>query len=82
MPVPEPRPARPRTVLVTRPEPAAGETARRLAAMGFVPILTPALAVRRRAARLPAPGELQAILVTSANAIPALPASHHGVMLL
>jgi len=64
-------------VLVTRPEPGASATAKRLAAMGHAPILLPCLTITPRPARLPdAPA---AIIVTSAQAIPALPDDYHGL---
>jgi uroporphyrinogen-III synthase len=69
-------------VLVTRPEPGAAETARRLVASGFVPILAPALAVATLTPRLPSPRRVQAVLVTSGNALGAFDAAWHGVMLL
>jgi len=72
----------PTGVLVTRPEPGAADTAARLAALGWQPILAPCLAIAPRAPPLPAPGRLQAILVASGQAIPALPASHHALPLL
>jgi uroporphyrinogen-III synthase len=59
-------------VLVTRAAEQAASTAGRLAAMGFAPVLAPSLVVRPR--RLAAPQRVQAVLVTSGNAIPALPA--------
>lgn len=49
-------------VLVTRPEPGAAETARRLTALGWAPVLAPALVLAPRAAPLP---WAQALLLTS-----------------
>jgi uroporphyrinogen-III synthase len=67
-------------VLVTRAAEQAAATARRLAGMGFVPVLAPSLVVRsRRLAALPG---VQAVLVTSGNAIPALPARLRKLRLL
>lgn len=64
-----------RPVLVTRPEPGAAETARRLTAMGYTPIVVPLLTVTKRTPILPT--KVTAILVTSANglveSIPAAP---------
>jgi uroporphyrinogen-III synthase len=61
-----------RKVLVTRPQPGATETARRLAARGYTPIIAPVLTIVPRTLRLPAAA--QAILATSANAVqPGLP---------
>jgi len=65
--LPEPR----RTVLVTRPEPGAGETAARLERAGFVPILAPMLDIRPLAAPPPPPAD--AILLTSRNGLLGLP---------
>jgi uroporphyrinogen-III synthase len=58
-------------VLITRPEPAAGETARIVAARGYHPVLAPMLAVAPNQWSRPPPA-VQAILVTSANALAAL----------
>ena len=58
-------------VLVTRPEPGAADTAARLAARGFRPVLTPLLTILPRPLRDPA-GPLAAVLATSGNAIAAL----------
>jgi uroporphyrinogen-III synthase len=57
-------------VLVTRPEPAAAETAQRVAALGWRPVLAPALVLAPRPARLP---PAQALLLTSRAAARALP---------
>lgn len=68
-------------VLITRPEPAAHDTARIVAQMGFDPILAPMLVVSTH--RLPKPRPaLQAILVTSANALAALESFDRATMLL
>ncbi|WP_298213574.1 uroporphyrinogen-III synthase, partial [Acidocella sp.] len=64
-------------LLVTRPEPGASATARRLAALGHSPVLLPCLAITPLPARLserPA-----ALIVTSGQAVPALPARLAGV---
>ena len=71
--------------MVTRPEPGASETARRLRALHHDPIIASLLHVRPLA--LAPFGEVGAVLVTSGNAIPALPAallpaSLHGTPLL
>jgi uroporphyrinogen-III synthase len=55
-------------VLVLRPEPGAGRTARRLAAMGLAPIVYPLFAVEAADWVPPDPGAFDAILMTSANA--------------
>jgi len=67
-----------RGVLVTRPEPGAAETARRLAALGWQPVVAPALVLAPRAV---VPRPAQALLLTSRAAAralapgPALPAA-------
>lgn len=68
-------------VLITRPEPGASETAARVAALGFQPVVAPLLAISPLPTPLPPSGEVQAILVTSSNAIQALPASHRHLPL-
>jgi len=72
--------ADPPGVLITRPEPGATETARRVQALGLHPVIAPLLVVHPLPPRLPA--QVQAVLVTSGNALPALPASLHGLPLL
>jgi uroporphyrinogen-III synthase len=69
-------------VLITRPREAGQETARRVRALGLRPVLAPATEIRLLPARLPAAREIQAVLVTSARAVPALPASYHAIPLL
>src|SRR5205807_2131790 len=69
-------------ILITRPEPGASETAARLARQGLRPIVAPVLEVRILTSHLPPPARLQAILVASGNAVPALPASHRHLPLL
>jgi uroporphyrinogen-III synthase len=68
-------------VLVTRPQPGAAETAVRLLALGRQPLVAPMLDIIPLAPRLPPQPQLQAVLVTSANALPAL-AHHTGLPLL
>lgn len=70
------------SVLVTRPEPMASETAARVAARGLQPVIAPILDICAVPARLPEPSAVQAILVTSAAAIPGIPPSHHRLPLL
>jgi uroporphyrinogen-III synthase len=65
-------------VLITRPEPGAAETAARVAALGWRPVLAPALVLAPRAASLPA---AQAVVVTSPAAPRALPAALHPLPL-
>ena len=66
------------SVLVTRPQPGAAETARRLADMGYTPVLAPVREIVQVAASLPPPDQVQAVLATSGNAIPSL--SGHGAL--
>jgi uroporphyrinogen-III synthase len=70
------------SVLITRPEPGASETAARVALRGFVPIVTPALRIDPTPVRLPAAASLAAALVTSGNAVDALPQTYHLIRLL
>lgn len=72
-----PDPTRP-LVLLTRPEPGASRTAARLTELGFCPILAPALVIRTLPTSLPDRTRLQALLVTSANALLALPPPWHA----
>ncbi len=69
-------------ILVTRPEDAADQTARRLIALGWRPVVAPMLLVVPLPADLPDPGAVQALLVTSANALPFLPSGLHDTLLL
>lgn len=67
-------------VLITRPEPGASDTARRIAVLGLRPVLAPCLTIRLRPLHVPA--GVQAVLVSSGSAIPALPPALHGLPLL
>jgi uroporphyrinogen-III synthase len=69
-------------VLITRPEPGASETARRLAALGFIPVLCPLLQIRPVPVTLPAASAIAAVLLTSGAAIPFLPSVYHETPLL
>ena len=60
-------------VLVTRPEPGASATARRLAAAGHEPVVLPLSAVRALSPALPPPDSVDVVAVTSANALRHLP---------
>ncbi len=80
--MPELAGSEPAGVLITRPQPGADATARLVAAMGLRPVVAPVLEVTGGAPRLPSPAALQAILVTSGNAIPGLGGGHFGVPLL
>ena len=68
------------SVLVTRPEPGASETARRLRALHRDPVIAPLLHIRPLA--LAPCGAVGALLATSGNAVPFLPASLHNTLLL
>jgi len=61
-----------RTVLVTRPQPAAGRTARALAALGHRAIVAPLFTIMPLPWRMP-PGSFDAVVLTSANATAASP---------
>ncbi|HVC59590.1 MAG TPA: uroporphyrinogen-III synthase [Acetobacteraceae bacterium] len=69
-------------VLVTRPEPGASDTAARVASLGFVPVLAPAIRIRPTPACLPPPAALAAVLVASGNAVDALPPAYRTTRLL
>jgi uroporphyrinogen-III synthase len=69
-------------VLITRPEPGAGETAARVSALGLRPVTAPVLEIRVLTSRLPPAARLQAIVTASGNAIPALPSHYHRLPLL
>lgn len=63
-----------RRVLVTRPQPGADETATRVAAMGFAPVLLPLTRIMAvEPQRLPDPANVDAVTVTSANALRHVP---------
>jgi uroporphyrinogen-III synthase len=59
-------------VLITRPRPQALELARRLEAQGDTALIEPLLTIERIPDALPDLAGVQAILLTSANAVPAL----------
>ncbi|WP_428533472.1 uroporphyrinogen-III synthase [Rhodopila sp.] len=63
-------------VLITRPEPGATQTAARLTAIGFLPVIAPVLTINSR--QIHAPDHLAATLLTSRNAVAACPPSLHG----
>ncbi|MDR3532838.1 MAG: uroporphyrinogen-III synthase [Rhodopila sp.] len=60
-------------VLITRPEPGATQTAGRLRALGFFPVIAPLLSIAARDVR--APDDVAATLLTSRNAVAACPPS-------
>lgn len=68
-------------VLVTRPEPGASGTAERVREAGFLPVIAPLLTVEPRAADLPPPDSLRAIVIASRQALPALSVSYAGLPL-
>ncbi|WP_428376034.1 uroporphyrinogen-III synthase [Lichenicoccus sp.] len=57
---------------MTRPEPGLRETMQAIAAMGLVAVACPMLRIRPRRPRLPEPSGLDAIMVTSGQAVGAL----------
>jgi uroporphyrinogen-III synthase len=56
-------------VLILRPEPGASDSAARAEALGLEPVTAPIFVVRPLAWDPPAPGSVDAVLLTSANAI-------------
>ena len=68
-------------VLITRPEPGASDTAARVASLGFVPLLTPVMRIHPTPSSLPAAASLAAVLVTSGNAVDALPQAYRATPL-
>jgi uroporphyrinogen-III synthase len=68
-------------VLVTRPNPGAAATAARLQALGFQPVVAPLLRIETFARTLPAMETLRGILITSQQALPALPQIYHTLPL-
>jgi uroporphyrinogen-III synthase len=75
-----------RRVLITRPEPGAGETAERIRELGFEPVQAPMLRVKVLrvkvwTGRLPG-GGIQAVLATSGNAIAGLSGMNRSIRLL
>lgn len=73
--MPEP----PTRVLITRPEPGASETACRITALGFTPLLAPLQAIEPVTPRLPDPRRVAGLVLTSGNAIAAIPPAWHAV---
>ncbi len=73
---------RARGILITRPEPGASETAGRVSVLGYRPVVAPLMVVQSRGVSLPPVERVQAILVTSGNAIPLLPETHCRLPLL
>jgi uroporphyrinogen-III synthase len=56
-------------VLITRPEPGAARTAKRLQALGFKPVCLPLTEIRPTFAELPAGNDFDAVAFPSANAV-------------
>jgi len=64
-------------ILITRPEPGASATAARLQDLGHHPVLAPCLTITPRSPHLPvAPA---AIIITSSQAVPALPVDYQTI---
>jgi uroporphyrinogen-III synthase len=72
----------PGTVLITRPEPGASETAARVTAMGLTPIVAPFLEIRPISASLPSAQRIAAIILASGNAVDPLPEHYRGLPVL
>jgi uroporphyrinogen-III synthase len=72
----------PDTILITRPEPGASETASRLIAAGLHPVVAPFLSVHLYPASLPPSDRVQAVIVASGNAVAALPEAYRHLTLL
>jgi uroporphyrinogen-III synthase len=64
-------------ILLTRPEPGAAATAARLSGLGHTPILAPCLTITCRPPKLP--DYPAAIIITSLQAVPSLPAAYHQI---
>jgi uroporphyrinogen-III synthase len=62
-------------ILITRPEPGATETAAKLVALGFVPIVAPVLSIVPRHVQVP--DHVKATLLTSRNAVAGCPPFLH-----
>ncbi|HUB48776.1 MAG TPA: uroporphyrinogen-III synthase [Acetobacteraceae bacterium] len=72
----------PSAILITRPEPGASDTATRVAALGFEPVLSPVLHIQTMSTALPSEAKVAAALVTSGNAVDALPPAWRATCLL
>jgi len=72
----------PEAILITRPEPGASETANRVAALGFAPLIAPCLTIEATHTHLPRARAVAAVLATSGNVLAAcLPAFRHMPLL-
>lgn len=67
-------------VLITRPAPGGEETAALVAALGFDPVLAPMLTIRALPVG-PLPPRIDAVVLTSRNALPGLPPALHAMPL-
>jgi len=65
----------PRTILITRPIEDSARTANLVTARGYIPLVAPFITVRTMQPA-PIPLTIQAILVTSGNALPGIPPSN------
>lgn len=63
-------------VLITRPAESAADTARRVNACGWRPVFAPVAEIIRIGVDLPPADAIQAVLVTSANAVQMLPTGY------
>lgn len=70
------------SVLITRPQPGADDTAARVAALGWHPVVAPLLEIRRLDGPLPSAKSVQAVLVASGNALPGLARRYRRLKLL
>ena len=68
-------------VLVTRSQPGADATARRLAARGYCPVLSPVLRIAASGQPKPPLGGVQALIATSAHGVAALAILHGAAAL-
>lgn len=68
-------------VLITRAAEPGAATAGVVRALGLRPVLAPLAAIAPLDAAWPPPARLQAVLVTSANALPGLPAAYRRLQL-
>jgi len=64
-------------VLITRPEPGASQTARRVAALGFTPLIAPVLSIQSSGPTPRLPRDVAATLLTSRNAVVGCPPTCH-----
>jgi uroporphyrinogen-III synthase len=65
-------------VLITRPEPGASQTARRVAALGLTPVVASVMAIVPAGRPIALPADFAATVLTSGNAIAACPPACHA----